>query len=201
MFFFSLFCAAVAHEHLKDRALFSFPPPPPGANPSEYYHLMASASQRSPYGDLLMQNGAAAAAAAAAAAHLPDYISPVDGEDSASQTRQQNLTLFRFRSSADPEEFTEQIGWFSCQLVLDEADTESLISALRRRPNTETDVCRLLHRDRPVLSSAPPSNDSRAPDQNPSESRTVGSFRCLIRSFIQSNLPGLPRCEIRLHVD
>ncbi|XP_015252031.1 PREDICTED: zinc finger protein GLI2 [Cyprinodon variegatus] len=65
--------AEVTHEHLKDRALFSFPPPPPGANPSEYYHLMASASQRSPYGDLLMQNGAAAAAV-----HLPDYISPVD---------------------------------------------------------------------------------------------------------------------------
>ncbi|XP_061580055.1 zinc finger protein GLI2a [Cololabis saira] len=72
--------AEVAHEHSKDRALFSFPPPPPGANPSEYYQLMASASQRSPYGELLMQNGAAAAAAAAvaAAAHLPDYISPVD---------------------------------------------------------------------------------------------------------------------------
>ncbi|KAM6934631.1 zinc finger protein GLI2a [Xenentodon cancila] len=72
--------AEVAHEHSKDRALFSFPPPPPGANPSDYYQLMASASQRSPYGELLMQNGAAAAAAAAvaAAAHLPDYISPVD---------------------------------------------------------------------------------------------------------------------------
>lgn len=41
---------------------------------------MASASQRSPYGDLLMQSGAAAAAAAAAG-HLPDYISPVDGEE------------------------------------------------------------------------------------------------------------------------
>ncbi|XP_023192518.1 zinc finger protein GLI2 [Xiphophorus maculatus] len=64
--------AEVTHEHLKDRALFSFPPPPPGANPSEYYHLMASASQRSPYGDLLIQNGAAAAV------HLPDYIGPVD---------------------------------------------------------------------------------------------------------------------------
>lgn len=75
----SLFSAAVTHEHLKDRALFSLPPPPPGANPAEYY-LMASASQRSPYGDLLMQSGAAAAAAAAAA-HLPDYISPVDGEE------------------------------------------------------------------------------------------------------------------------
>ncbi|XP_043987952.1 zinc finger protein GLI2a isoform X4 [Gambusia affinis] len=62
--------AEVTHEHLKDRALFSFPPPPPGANPSEYYHLMASASQRSPYGDLLIQNGAAV--------HLPDYIGPVD---------------------------------------------------------------------------------------------------------------------------
>lgn len=71
----------MTHEHLKDRALFSLPPPPPGANPTEYYHLMASASQRSPYGDLLMQSGvAAAAAAAAAAAHLPDYITPVDGE-------------------------------------------------------------------------------------------------------------------------
>lgn len=82
VFSLSVFCVAVTHEHLKDRALFGFPPPPPGANPSEYYHLMASASQRSPYGDLLMQNGAAAAAAAAAAAHLPDYISPVDGENS-----------------------------------------------------------------------------------------------------------------------
>lgn len=76
MFSSPLFSHAVTHEHLKDRALFSFPPPPPGANPSEYYHLMASASQRSPYGDLLMQNGAAAAAV-----HLPDYISPVDGEN------------------------------------------------------------------------------------------------------------------------
>ncbi|MEQ2273123.1 Zinc finger protein gli2, partial [Xenotaenia resolanae] len=65
------------HEHLKERALFSFPPPPPGANPSEYYHLMASASLRSPYGDLLVHNGAAAAAAAAAV-HLPDYVTPVD---------------------------------------------------------------------------------------------------------------------------
>ena len=72
----------MTHEHSKDRALFSFPPPPPGANPSDYYQLMASASQRSPYGELLMQNGAAAAAVAAAA-HLPDYISPVDGEDKA----------------------------------------------------------------------------------------------------------------------
>ena len=72
----------VTHEHLKDRALFSLPPHPPGANPTESYHLMASASQRSPYGDLLMQSGAAAAAAAAAA-HLPDYISPVDGENNA----------------------------------------------------------------------------------------------------------------------
>ena len=71
--------AAVTHEHLKERALFSLPPPPPGANPTEYYHLMASASQRSPYGDLLMQSSAAAAAAAAA--HLPDYLSPMDGED------------------------------------------------------------------------------------------------------------------------
>lgn len=69
---------------MKDRGLFSLPPPPPGANPTEYYHLMASASQRSPYGDLLMQSGAAAAAAAAAAAHLPDYIGPVDGEESLS---------------------------------------------------------------------------------------------------------------------
>lgn len=67
---FSSVSAAVTHEHLKERALFSLPPPPPGANPAEYY-LMAS--QRSPYGDLLMQSGAAA--------HLPDYISPVDGEE------------------------------------------------------------------------------------------------------------------------
>lgn len=88
IFLFSSCCAAVTHEHLKDRALFSLPPPPPGANPTEYYHLMANASQRSPYGDLLMQSGAAAAAAAAAvaAAHLPDYISPVDGEEQRSQT-------------------------------------------------------------------------------------------------------------------
>lgn len=78
LIFVSSVSAAVTQEHLKDRALFSLPPPPPGANPTEYYHLMAS--QRSPYGDLLMQSGAAAAAAAAAAAHLPDYISPVDGE-------------------------------------------------------------------------------------------------------------------------
>lgn len=78
LIFVSSVSAAVTHEHLKDRALFSLPPPPPGANPTEYYHLMTS--QRSPYGDLLMQSGAAAAAAAAAAAHLPDYISPVDGE-------------------------------------------------------------------------------------------------------------------------
>lgn len=73
--------AAVTHEHLKERALFNLPPPPPGANPTDYYHLMASASQRSPYGDLLIQSSAAAAAAAAAAAHLPEYISPMDGED------------------------------------------------------------------------------------------------------------------------
>lgn len=79
---FFISCPPVTHEHSKDRPLFSFPPPP-GTNPSDYYQLMASASQRSPYGELLMQNGAAAAAAVAAAAHLPDYISPVDGEDKA----------------------------------------------------------------------------------------------------------------------
>lgn len=70
-------CPTVTHEHLKEHGLFSLPPPPPGANPTDYYHLMASG--RSTYGDLIMQTGAAAAAAAAAA-HLPDYISPMDGE-------------------------------------------------------------------------------------------------------------------------
>ncbi|XP_076008556.1 zinc finger protein GLI2-like [Genypterus blacodes] len=61
--------ADLAHEHLKDRALFGLPPPPPGASPAEYYHLMAS--HRSPYGELLMQG-------AAAGTHLPDYITPID---------------------------------------------------------------------------------------------------------------------------
>lgn len=72
--YLSGFPPAVTHEHLKERGLFGLPPPPPGSNSAEYYHLMSS--HRNPYGDLLMQTGAAAAAAA----HLPDYISPVDGE-------------------------------------------------------------------------------------------------------------------------
>ncbi|KAL7854659.1 hypothetical protein SRHO_G00168490 [Serrasalmus rhombeus] len=71
--------ADVAHEHLKERGLFSLPPPPPGASSADYYHHLM-ASHRSPYGELLMQGAgaSAAAAAAAAAAHLPDYISPMD---------------------------------------------------------------------------------------------------------------------------
>lgn len=63
--------AAVTHEHLKDRGLFSLPPLPPGLNPADYHHLMAN-NQRRPCGDLLMQNGVAA--------HLPGYISPMDGK-------------------------------------------------------------------------------------------------------------------------
>ncbi|XP_066503413.1 zinc finger protein GLI2b isoform X2 [Hoplias malabaricus] len=68
--------ADVAHEHLKERGLFSLPPPPPGASSADYYHHLMS-SHRSPYGELLMQ-GAGASAAAAAAAHLPEYINPMD---------------------------------------------------------------------------------------------------------------------------
>lgn len=62
----------MAHEHLKERGLFGLPPPPTGASPAEYYHLMTS--HRNPYGELLMQG------AGAAAAHLPEYITPMDGE-------------------------------------------------------------------------------------------------------------------------
>ncbi|MEQ2168420.1 hypothetical protein GOODEAATRI_014210, partial [Goodea atripinnis] len=87
------------HEHLKERALFSFPPPPPGANPSEYYHLMTSASLRSPYGDLLVHNGAAAAAAAAAV-HLPDYVTPVDGEENHTKA----FCMFISSHSASPRD-------------------------------------------------------------------------------------------------
>lgn len=64
----------VAHEHLKERGLFSLAAP--GTNPSDYYHQMTlMASHPTPYGDLLMQSGGAASAP-----HLHDYLNPVDGE-------------------------------------------------------------------------------------------------------------------------
>ncbi|XP_068165915.1 zinc finger protein GLI2-like [Antennarius striatus] len=63
--------ADLAHEHLKDRALFGLPPPPPGTSPAEYYHLMAN--QRSPYSELLIQGSGATLGS-----HLSDYITPID---------------------------------------------------------------------------------------------------------------------------
>lgn len=64
----------VAHEHLKERGLFSLAAP--GTNPSDYYHQMTlMASHPTPYGDLLMQSGGAASTP-----HLHDYLNPVDGE-------------------------------------------------------------------------------------------------------------------------
>ncbi|KAM6178311.1 zinc finger protein GLI2 [Rhynchocyon petersi] len=64
--------ADVAHEHLKERGLFSLPPP--SNTPSDYYHQMAlMAGHPTPYGDLLMSSGGAAGTP-----HLHDYLTPVD---------------------------------------------------------------------------------------------------------------------------